>query len=301
MQPEVVAKHIRSKVTVLREDIARAKGYLIKLEHGRAENYATTWLKEQGFEQVGRINTEDSAKIEQIIRAYSLRKAFYQALFELVTSGDMILIEPISPFKPSIAFDQGASQFGRTMWEAETYDMGFAEPHAFQRISLPDDMATDPDIFLEDIDCKSLHAGIREAIEQALACFRRGLYMPATAMLAAGTEAAWSECGVKVAANLNEQKLINLFADPLSSISRKVADLSNALDQQNGRPLLKSAGTSIAKVREAEVWTGVLRDRRNALHWTKAKSFVADHSETATLLIAAPLHIGTLEAIRLKC
>src|SRR5262249_19740495 len=44
-----------------------------------------------------------------------------------------------------------------------------------------------------------------------------------------------------------------------------------------------------------------LRDRRNALHWGKAKSFIADHSETATLLMAAPLHLGTLETIRAAC
>lgn len=301
MQPEEVAKHIRSKLTVLREDIARAKSYLMKLDSGRAEDHASTWIKQQNIEEFGCVNTDDSPKIEQLIRAYSLRKAFYQALFELVAAGDMILAEPVTKFEPSLRFDQGRSEFSRTMWEAEKIDMGFAEPHAFQRISLPDDMPTDPDIFLEGIDCKSLHVGIREAIEQSLACFRRGLYMPATAMLAAATEAAWSECGTKVAANLNHQKLVNLFADPLSSISRKVADLSNTLDQPNGKALLKSAGLSIAKIREAEVWTGVLRDRRNALHWTKAKSFVADHSETATLLIAAPLHIGTLEAVRLKC
>jgi hypothetical protein len=65
--------------------------------------------------------------------------------------------------------------------------------------------------------------------------------------------------------------------------------------------LLKSADQTFARVADAEVWTTVLRDRRNALHWGKAKSFVADHSETATLLMAAPIHIGTLEAIRARC
>lgn len=300
MSPDEIPKFIRSKLLVLREDMARAKAYLIKLPSGRAESLAGTWLKEQGFEQPGQINARDDAQIEQLIRAYSLRKAFYQALFELVASGDMIITEPLSKFEPTLGFDEGG-QFVRTTWEAQKQDMGFAEPHAFQKISLPDDMPTDPDIFLDGIDCKSLHSGIREAVEQGLTCFRRGLYMPATAMLAAATEATWSECGTAVAKNLNDQKLDNLFSDPYSSISRKVSELSKGLDQPNAKALLKSAGQSIAKVREAEVWTGVLRDRRNALHWAKAKSFIADHSETATLLIAAPLHIGTLEAIRLQC
>lgn len=303
MSPEEAPKYIRSNLTVLREDIARAKSYLIKHATGRAENLAGLWLKDQGIEQPGNINTDNEAQIQNIIRAYSLRKAFYQAVFELVASGDIILTEAIAKFEPSLGFTQGGgSSFGmRSFMQSEKYDMGFVEPRSFQKISLPDDMPSDPDIFLDGINCTSLHAGIREAVEQALACFRRGLYMPATAMLAAATEATWSECGVAVATNLGDTKLTNLFSDPYSSISKKVADLSNALEQPNGKALLKSAGSSTAKVREAEVWTGVLRDRRNALHWTKAKSFVADHSETATLLIAAPLHIGTLEAIRLQC
>ncbi len=203
--------------------------------------------------------------------------------------------------KQSCSATESVLQFMRTTWEPQKQDMGFAEPHSFQKISLPDDMPTDPDIFLQGIDSKSLHIGIREAVEQALACFRRGLYMPATAMLAAATEATWCECGTVVAKKLTDAKLDTLFSDPYFSISRKVSELSKALDQPDGKALLKPAGQSIAKVREAEVWTGVFRDRRNALHWTKAKSFVADHIETATLLIAAPLHIGTLEAIRLQC
>lgn len=303
MSPEEAPKFIRSNLTVLREDIARAKSYLIKHPHGRAENLAASWLKEQGIEQPGQINTDHDEQIQNIIRAYSLRKAFYQAVFELVASGDIILTEATTKFEPSLGFSQGGgSQFGMRMtMQAQKYDMGFAEPHSFQKISLPDDMPSDPDIFLDGISCTSLHPGIREAVEQSLACFRRGLYMPATAMLAAATEATWSECGAAVATNLADARLTNLFSDPYASISKKVADLSNALEQPNGKALVKSAGSSIAKVREAEVWTGVLRDRRNALHWTKAKSFVADHSETATLLIASPIHIGTLEAIRLKC
>ena len=125
--------------------------------------------------------------------------------------------------------------------------------------------------------------------------------MPATAMLAAGAEATWTECGIAVAKNLGNSKLDAVVSDPYASISRKVLETRKAVEDPAAKPLLKSADQTFVKVRDAEVWTTVLRDRRNALHWGKAKSFVADHSETAALLMAAPLHIGTLEAIRVKC
>ena len=44
-----------------------------------------------------------------------------------------------------------------------------------------------------------------------------------------------------------------------------------------------------------------LRERRNALHWGKAKSYIADHAETGTLLMPATQHLKTLEAIRASC
>lgn len=296
MSPDDVPKYLKSHLVILREDIARAKEFISKLPSGRAENQATAWLKAQGVEEAARIQSNSDEQLLQLARAYSLRKAFYQAIFELVANGDLILVESPTKFAPRVQFMEGNCQ-----WEAGPLEMGFAEPHSFERLSLPDDPPSDPDVFLQGVDCKSLHSGIREAIERSLDCFRRGLYMPATAMLAAGAEATWTEAGIAVAANLSDPKLEALFADQYASISKKVSELRKAFEQPNAKPLLKTAGQSIAKINDAEVWTTVLRDRRNALHWGKAKSFVADHSETAILLMAAPLHIGTLEAIRTHC
>jgi hypothetical protein len=89
--------------------------------------------------------------------------------------------------------------------------------------------------------------------------------------------------------------------DSFSSISKIVTETRKALEQPAAKLLVKDARQHISKVIEAEVWTNALRDRRNSLHWGKAKSFVNDHSETGTLLMAAPRHLGTLEAIRAVC
>lgn len=296
MSPDQAGQFIESKILVTREDIARAKAWISKLKNGNADTNAANWVKEHKLEEPKGVDTE-SPRVEQVLsdiaRAYSLRKAFYTALFELSGAGEIVFTGEVSRWEASLGY--------RTQRGAGPIELKVSSPapSRFERMTPLDGITTDPDIFLDGVNCKKLHPGIHEAIVQSLDCFRNGLYMPATAMLAAATEATWTECGTAVATKLGIAALENLFADSYASISRKVADLSTALDQQNGRALLKSAGLSIAKVREAEVWTGVLRDRRNALHWTKAKSFIADHSETATLLIAAPLHIGTLEAIRL--
>ena len=169
------------------------------------------------------------------------------------------------------------------------------------RLDPADDDPTDPDIFLRSIDCAKLDSGIREAVDQSLICFRRGLYLPATAMLTAAVEGAWTECGRAVAKNLGNAKFEAVVNEPLTGIGKIVADTRKALEDGIAKPLLKKAGQSLSKVDEAVTWTTVLRDRRNALHWSKAQGFVADHSGTAALLMGAPQQIGTLEAIRTAC
>ncbi len=79
MSPDNVSKFIRSNLSVLREDIARAKSFLATLPSGRAEYQATAWLKGQGIEEPNRVQTQNESQLLQLARAYSLRKAFYQS------------------------------------------------------------------------------------------------------------------------------------------------------------------------------------------------------------------------------
>lgn len=96
-------------------------------------------------------------------------------------------------------------------------------------------------------------------------------------------------------------KLEEVVNDPFSSINRIVQETRKALEQPDGKVLLKDASLHNSKVTDAEIWTTTLRERRNALHWGKAKSSTANHSETGTLLMGAPMHLGALEAIQAAC
>lgn len=299
MSPDKASERLRAALGVTREDVARAKSYLLGTGGGRTDELADEWLACQHLVIPRHVET-DSPTCEEVIvnvaRACSVRLALYQAACELVAAGELIAADQPTRWAPSLAYrtPHGSGGINTTM-------IGCSYPGRVERPPLAPDPTPDPDIFLQGIDCKSLHAGIKEAVNQALGCFRRGLYMPATAMLAAAAEATWTECGMAVATKLGDAKLQGVVSDPYASISKKVVETRKALETANGKVLLKAAGQSVAKVTDAEVWTTVLRDRRNALHWTKAKSFVAEHSETASLLLGAPLHLGSLEAIRLVC
>jgi hypothetical protein len=298
MKTDEASRLLRETVQVTREDIARAKAWLVQTKGGDTRQLVEEWLTPQQavvpMNASVDLNADDSAEqIAKYAHAFSLRLAFYQAQWELIAAGELFHRGSFDGWEASLHYRLHGYSAG-----LDTKGIGCPFPNSVIRPPLTTKPPTDPDILLRGMDCKSLHDGILEAIEQALLCFRRGLYMPATAMLAAAAEATWIECGIAVARQLSNAKLNATVSDPYASISKKVAEIQKTLQSPDGKALLKKAGRSPADVDNAEIWTTNLRERRNALHWGKAKSFVADHSETASLIMGAPLHIGTLEAIR---
>jgi hypothetical protein len=299
MLPQEASDRLVAAVLVTREDIARAKAYVLQAKESGTDALAELWLQEQGEKIPKEIDIDSSAAPEVlrlIARTCSLRLAMYQAVGELVAAGELIPAGQPETWQPHLTWRTQHGGGGLTLDR-----INCAFPAKIHQPPLASQPPTDPDIFLQGLDSKSLHPGIRAAIEQALGCFRRGLYLPATAMLAAAAEATWLECGFAIATKLSDAKLQVLLNDQYISISRKVTEIQKVLAQTNGGTLLKAAGESTAKIVDAVLWTTTLRDRRNALHWGKARSFIAEHSDTASLLLAAPLHLGTLESIRKVC
>jgi hypothetical protein len=291
-------KYLQETVSVTREDIARGKDYLLKTARGATDELADQWLREQNL-SIPRMINGDAPNVKDVLdsvaRAISVKLALFQAAWELIASGELICDGQTTGWQPAADYKNLGSGGGVRLKDSYTY------PTHIERLPLVSERTIDTDIFLQGIDCKTLHPGILQAVVQSLGCFRRGLYMPAIAMLAAAGEATWTECGMAVAKKLSNTKLDGVVNDPLASIGKKVTEIRKALEHIDGKALLKTGGQHIAKVTDAELWTTTLRDRRNALHWSKAKSFIADHSETGILLMAAPMHIGTLEAIRAVC
>jgi hypothetical protein len=297
-----VLKYLQNSISVKREDVARAKQYVMKQTMSSTLGMSEHWLGEHNAvpPNVINIRAEDlPVALESLARSISLRMALFQAVWELIASGDIVATEKCEHWKPRHGYTTEHSRFSSSERGELSLDQ-ITFPYISHIFRLPGTgrVPADTDIFLQGINCATLHPGIKQAIGQALVCFQRGLYMPATAMLAAAAEATWTECGKAVAAKLPNPKLDAVVNDAYASISKKVTETRKALEAADGKALLKLADRTGADVVNAEVWTTALRERRNALHWDKSKSFVIGHSEAADLLISAPQHLATLEAIR---
>jgi hypothetical protein len=296
MTREEASKQLISAVIVTREDIARAKQLIVTASETDTDGLAEEWLTGQVGDVPKQIDLHAATiddNVGLLARAYSLRLAYYQAVWELVPACEL-LPSGTESWRPSVDAHDPSGTGG-----LQLDSISCVFPHFIQRPPLRSNPQTDPDVFLQGAQSAALHDGIREAVGQSLACFRRGLHLPAIVMLAAGAEAAWIQCGSAVAAKLGNRKLGDVIQDPFASISRKVAEVRRSLEGPASKDLLKAAGTSLARVTDAELWTTTLRERRNAVHWGKMQSFIAQHSDASSLLLAAPLHLGTLEAVRI--
>jgi hypothetical protein len=300
MTPDEASSRIESTLLIQHGDIMRAKYYILQGIESyiplNTDKLALQWLQSNNLtipKEIEIDSLDASDRLDQIAHAYSLRLALFQAVTELVSAGELIPATSPELWQANLTWKTsrggGGLHFNKINYPVPT--VIFRTPFVRQQ-------PIDTDIFLQGIDCVSLHPGIREAIDQALGCFRRDLYFPATVMLASAAEATWLECGLAVAMNLSDAKLQELLSDQYKSLSLKVTEIRKVLNQPKGKVILKAAGQSSAKISDAELWTTTLRDRRNALHWGKKRSLIAEHSDTASLLLASPLHIGTLEATR---
>lgn len=299
MDSNAAASHVQSRIEVTRELIARAKHWLTTDCSGSTEELVHAWLKEQCLVEIREINLQSPTvedDLSALAKSYGARLSFYQAIAELIGEGRIIPASLPRRWEPSSTYADRGNRGGLPF-----RNFGFSYPERIEPSPFRLDTPVDVDIFLAGVNCSGLHSGIHEAIEQSLLCFRRGLYLPSIAMLAAAAEATWSECAKAVAKNQSNIKLAAKVGDPQVGFGQIVAETAKILESGEAKPLLQAARQSRSQLSEAVVWTTVLRDRRNALHWGKAKSFIADHCDTGVLLMAAPMHLGTLEAIRLAC
>jgi hypothetical protein len=92
LDEEQSADFILSTIAVTREDITRAKEWVMPQKESHVRTLVDKWLDEQGLPLPKFVNAEDpksKQSLGNVSKSYSLRLAFYQALWELISVGDL--------------------------------------------------------------------------------------------------------------------------------------------------------------------------------------------------------------------
>jgi hypothetical protein len=144
-----------------------------------------------------------------------------------------------------------------------------------------------------------MHPGIMEALQQAIASFRNGLYVPALAMLDAASEGSWFEAGQALAArppvDSGGAKLASVLQDPSKSMRSKAAAVCDYFETR--KDAQKVTGVAPVALRESLQWSGIVRDGRNVLHWNVVANIPNDYAKVATLLMAGVTHLKRLHLV----
>lgn len=301
----LVVERFNREVKASRQDVARAKAFAVANVTTAKEvsGLAREWLQVQGFKDVldDEFHGRDQgppitdALVEHYIQAGCLRLALLQGIWELIAAG--LLLPHYPPPQHPLAPTEWVATF-------RGFSSSISCPHPTRVVAPPlrPEAPADLDIFLHAPSVvANLHPGIAEGVHQSLACFHRGLYLPAIVMLAAATEGLWRECAKAVATKTGDTKLASMEANPSIGIGKLIEELRKKLvaaGAGGGPSLLQSAKVWDSRLNEAVAWTTILREKRNALHWGKgAAGFIAQHAEAAGWLMGAPQHFGTIIAL----
>jgi hypothetical protein len=166
----------------------------------------------------------------------------------------------------------------------------------------------DGDLYVRDLGVPEIHAGIASALRMAVDCFRHELLVPATAMLAAAADGAWTELGATLLAAVvpdrsDDRGLARIrrsLEDEREGLPKKVSaacELYARDDLLQG--LRKRCGVPPVQMKAAGEWTDVVQEARNVLHWGVEPAIANTYEKVATLLMAAVPHFRVLERVRI--
>ena len=167
---------------------------------------------------------------------------------------------------------------------------------------------TDPDLFLLEVDIPDIHEEIADALQQAVKCFRLELYLPSVMMLGMASEGAWIELGLSLLkANPSDPRLTSDARDtirdsltsPHTSVLQKMESVSDLYKKQDVYAnVAKRSGYNIRILSNVFIWSNVIRDSRNAVHYGADSSSRNTYEKVATFLLGTGQNLRVLYAIR---
>lgn len=159
----------------------------------------------------------------------------------------------------------------------------------------------DADLYLRDLPLADMHPGVTAALREAVECFRRDLFLPCMAMLAAAADGLWVEAGrALVSSAVRRDKAVEKAEGVIDNERSGLAQRVQAVTELYARrDLFEAIHHAVGRrdLREAEQWTDVLRDARNVLHWGFEPATENSYAKVATLFECAPLHVRALSSV----
>jgi hypothetical protein len=165
----------------------------------------------------------------------------------------------------------------------------------------------DGDLYLRELNISNLHPDVELALRESVACFRAEFFTAALAMLGKASEGGWLELGASiVAAAPSDQRgkisnHIKRLEDPSLGIAKKILDVVEIFRSSPAlNALSEKIGLGWKHLQQVAVWSDVVRDSRNTIHFGVAPALANTYEKVGVLLIAAVPHLRVLYKLKEK-
>jgi hypothetical protein len=311
-----LAEAVLQAILVTPQKVAVAKGII--LEHAAAHHEIQVFVEKilsamqiTVPQQIHCHSEYDStAQIQALADAISWQLACGEAMISLVNAGYLVLTSKEyrhlcfrcvcsmgwhkSPsYRGSVTFDELAM---------------FVPSHvrlASSAAGQKNQLLMHPDLYLQTLNIRIMHPEITSAFKEAVQCFRHEFYGASVALLGKASEGAWIELGASLINSVpfaerspfeKQQKILN---DPRDGAARKMDAVLKVFENQAVfDSLARDSGVSLNSLRAVWVWSDVVRNSRNTIHFGASPAVPVGYEMVAYLLLAAISNVQVLYKLK---
>lgn len=318
---DAIQQMIYDEVNVTRSIVILAKKYILQLNstHINISSELPKFLKLHGYEHPGIVNIHDSLfdekQITRVAGYFSYSIAFSESILELIHSNYLIGTGQLFPYDNSLYTIQ---------WTTVVHGGGTSSSWNFSNLitSVPSSLKRalsfkkenfvlfDADLYITELNISNAHLEVIEALKDTIDCFKNELYRPSLTMLGKVVEGAWIEMGISLAnyaikQNHDKEKneaLIEYLQGPdgFNKKVEKVVNLYSSHHKDWFGDLRKKSGIQISHLVEIRIWTDVVREARNAIHFGAVPTTPNTFEKASTLLLAGSKNLQTLYKLKLE-
>lgn len=310
---------ILREIKVTYHNINLAKGYIVTHTQSgnvRTDELEVEFLRSQAVNRPDILNVFEGSDIEgqksNVVKYLSLHGAYIEAVLSLIQSGILLDTVDRRPLTCQIKVSDinpitgGGSSYD---WD---FDRLFVIPipsilfRSFSSRHTNDYPFTDPDLFILQTRIDNAHSDVIAALRDSIDCFKNNLYRASLTMLGKAVEGAWIELGFSLAN-------IVAAADPkfdkdrfdtalkgFDGVPKKIESVVRLFTDRQDlfKELSKNSQVTLYMLREAQIWSDVIRDSRNAIHFGVEPRIPNTYEKTSTLLYSAITHLGSIYTLK---
>ena len=151
---------------------------------------------------------------------------------------------------------------------------------------------TNPDLFLHNLDVPNMPDSVKEALLEAVSCFRHELYTASVVMLGKASEEAWIYVGVALYEALtgDQTTKIEALTSPQTGIYKALRTVAKLYEHPALEDVRRDSGVKSLRLKnlnDALMWSDVVRDSRNVVHAGNSPSTPNTYEKVAALLLGA--------------